>query len=189
MLIAPKDPMCRKPDPDSWKLVNYEAFNGAAQDSFKSTSVHLSFTEYHARLNTGNHGFHGNQISIREAIISVRDAGKWVADLDIAAAFGLSFEILDISRGPEPRIRRLAPQPPCEHETGAAPHSSMVAVDSWGELLDPPSGLFVVRASRNWLARLAISAFLTRGQPQSSFNFPLTVCPESVCWQCVAQKF
>jgi len=173
MLIAPKDPMFRKPDPNSWKLANYQPFDGVAEDSFKSTSVHLSFTEYYAPFNTDNHGLHDSQVAIMEAIISVRDAGKWVADIDIAAAFG--------------HIRRFDPQPPCEHEVGVAPRSSMVAVDSWEELLDPPSGLFVVRAHKNWIARLAILAFLSRHQPQS--DFPLTVCPKSICWQCASQEF
>ena len=55
MLIPPQHPLIRKPEPDTWELVNHAMFDGKAADSFASTSLHLSFTQYAMPINIGEH--------------------------------------------------------------------------------------------------------------------------------------
>ena len=55
----------------------------------------------------------------------------------------------------------------------------MTNIDNWDKMLDPPqSGICVVRAQGNWLARLAISAVC------SQLGFHTIVMPKTPCWTC-----
>jgi hypothetical protein len=186
MMVAPSNPMTRKPDSSSWRTADYKEFDGVAEDCFRSTSLHLSFTDYHIPLYTGNRGVHDNQVSLIEAVVSVRDAGKWVTDLDIATIFPSEDAF---SRRERRLVRHLDLQEHCSHDKSISLESIMVSVECWDELLDPPTGLFVVRAHKNWTARLAITTFLIQRRNETGISFPVTVCPESVCWSCVRQHF
>lgn len=171
--------MIRDISTGSWRLNSYRPFDGSTSRSFESTSLHLSFTEYHVPLFDGSRGAHDNQISFLESVISVRDKGDWVADVDPLP--------LLISRGSS--LRRLEGQATCQHSKGSNTNQDIIAVDSWDELLDKPDGVFVVRAGNNWIARLALTLVAFQRLQQTVSKFAVTVCPAEVCWTCTQQSF
>lgn len=86
MLISPQSPMIRDIEPGSCKLINNTKFNNLEEDHFGRTSLHLSFTDYYRPLDLSLRGEQDIRVGLLECIISVHDAGKWVADVDILAA-------------------------------------------------------------------------------------------------------
>ena len=88
-----------------------------------------------------------------ESLISVRDRGTWVADLDI---LGVDFKASTIADGSCERscICDKASQ------VRAISDYDIRCIDSWDELLDPPSCTSIIRAHGNWSARLAITSVL-----------------------------
>lgn len=179
-LLPPQAPMIRDIDRNSWRVTRYHAFDGTTSRSFESTSLHLSFTEYYVPLFDGSRGAHDNQISFLESVISVRDKGQWVADVD-------PLPLLSIVGHSELRI--LPNTIVCQHPTGSNSNSDIIAVDSWDELIDPPYGVFVVRTGDNWVARLASTMVAYQQLQQASTTFAVTVCPTEVCWHCIQLSF
>ena len=86
MLILPKELMTRELNPASWENIGAETFNGRAEDTFKQTTLHLSFTEYTFPIFDGTSGGHDVQVSFVESLVSVHDRGTWVGDVDILGA-------------------------------------------------------------------------------------------------------
>jgi hypothetical protein len=170
--------MVREINPNSWRMNSCHPFDGTTSRSFDGTSLHLSFTEYHVPLFDGSRGSHDNQMSFLESVISVRDKGQWVADVD---------PLLLIN--PPSGLRRLGKRITCNHSTEWNQVEDVVAVNSWDELLDSPDGVFVVRAGDNWVARLALTLVAYQRLQQTSTDFAVTVCPNDVCWFCTQQSF
>ncbi|KAK8015783.1 serine threonine kinase [Apiospora marii] len=86
ILTSPSKLMVRKLDPAAWRIES-AAFNGAPLDSFAHTSLHLSLTEWEAPLvQFQSVGQRDADVNVIEAVVSVRDAGNWVADVDICRA-------------------------------------------------------------------------------------------------------
>ncbi|KAH3948728.1 hypothetical protein HBH53_098360 [Parastagonospora nodorum] len=169
-LLPPQEPMTRDVSTSSWKLNSYRPFDGSTSRSFESTSLHLSFTEYHVPLFDGSRGAHDNQISFLESVISVREREE------IGLLTGSS-------------LRRLEGQAICQHSKGSNANQDIIAVDSWDELLDKPDGVFVVRVGNNWIARLALTLVAYQRLQQTASKFAVTVCPADVCWTCTQQSF
>ena len=183
MLILPHELMIRAPNPASWENIGAEDFNGRAEDTFKHTTLHLSFTDYSLPISAGSKGTRDYQVSLVESIVSVYDRGIWVGDVDILGAFQ--------------NIRRLVPQIQCKHEKNSRPARTLLSLESWDEVLDPPKASSIARASANWSARLAIVAILVQiykhdgldpsrsGTLLLSSLTDIIVCPRSVCWKCL----
>lgn len=204
LLVPPMDPMVREVDVGSWRVANYEPFDGAAQNSFSSTSLHLSFTEGCTPVHDGvsRWGRQDSQVFLLESVVSVFDGGEWVADLDVIGTLQ------------NPMVRRVptssAVGMDCRHRDGGAvvkPAREYTSLDSWNEVLDLPREPVVIRANGNWSARLALLAVLvhrlrvdrrykTGGNSRAAGgageagcqNVPLktyiTICPREVCWAC-----
>jgi len=186
-LLPPQEPMIREQDPNSWKVNSYLPLDGTPASSFADTSVHLSFTEYHVPMYDGSHGAHDNQISFLESVISVRDKGIWVADVDpLPLVNELGSSPIKLARSP---IRALSPQSPCLHTTKMNPNKSITVIDTWDELLDKPDGVVVVRTGDNWVARLASTLVIQQRMRKTTVNYDITVCPVDVCWTCLDQKY
>jgi hypothetical protein len=171
-MLAPLDPM-------SWRISNMNTFSGQSEDMLKSTSIHLSFTEWTRALDLeasiGTQAVNGLVI---ESIISIRDHGKWVGDVDAARA------LMD------PIVFKMDQQKPCDHPPNSQPIVPMYAVECWDELKDCPEGLVVVKARGNWVARLAATCYLVEcsRQPHSRIK-RVTICPDKMCWACVRPEF
>jgi hypothetical protein len=80
-------------------------------------------------------------------LISVREDGVWIADLDI---LGIEEENLSIMTA-----KQLCPG---HDETALV--VDYTSIDSWGELLDGPISVGILRARGNWAARLAAVSIL-----------------------------
>ncbi|KAK2799750.1 hypothetical protein FQN51_006676 [Onygenales sp. PD_10] len=175
-LVSPQAPIVRDPELGRWSA-NYSQFDGTAMDSFSTTSLHLSFTDYHVPIfENDSRGDQDFQASILEAVVSVRDSGNWIADVGIIRAFKEGY----ISR---PRQQR-----PCSHPDNSAPEQPIIAVECWDDILDNPDGVFVVKAHGNWIARLAVTAVLAE-HSRTKKDMKITVVPNSVCWKCLAKKY
>ena len=166
MLIAPQDPRTRKLESDTWESINHAPFDGKIEDSFRNTSLHLSFTQYTMPLNTGDSGGQDIEAFYLESLISVYDRDKWVADLDVLKM--LESEL----------FQRHTFSKVCDHRHGQTPNFDLISIDNWEELLDSEEVLTVVRAHRNPMARLATAAISVRQ------GRPTIILPEDFCFAC-----
>ena len=170
MLIPPQHPLIRKPEPDTWELVNHAPFDGKAADSFASTSLHLSFTQYTMPVNIGEHGGQDVEMFFLESLVSVHDRDKWVADLDVLRMLKSHL------------FTRYSPLRECKHPPGQPPLREHIAIDSWEELLDREKVPVIVRAHRNQAGRLAAAAVsVIQG-------YPTFIVPETICWMCATMR-
>lgn len=175
-------PMLPPLNESQWRVSNQLPFNGKAEDAFGAISMHLSFTDWKQPITgVADQGNRDAQYSKMESVISIREQGKWVGDVDISPALN------------DPRVYEMATQEPCDHPKDHPPRFPMVSIECWDELRDLPAGKVVVRAHGNWLARLARLAATTYlvqcAQEISSGIERITVCPPSVCWLCVEKEF
>jgi hypothetical protein len=56
----------------------------------------------------------------------------------------------------------------------------MTAIESWEEFLERPEGPAVVRASKNWLARIATAVLAVERHDRVFVG-------EQVCWECISE--
>ena len=140
ILIPAHAPEVRERSIGDWRVVNHAPFDGKYEDNFGSTSLHLTFTGYVLPIDVGERGSLTHEAHIAETVISVYDAGEWVADLDVLKAIS-------------------------HYKHGWTDHANtdmkvtlppLVAIDNWQEILDNPESSAVVRACGNEQARLAI---------------------------------
>lgn len=174
--------MVRKLDPESWRVESTD-FDGETRDNFTHTSLHLSFTDWQAPLvQFQSVGQRDADVNIIEAVVSVRDAGKWVADVDIYQAL--------LSR----RLRRETNSKRCEHvleglgegQGYAVRGDELLSIETWDQVLDYPDGSAVVRCFGNWVGKLAIVSVLC--QHIMADDRPVIICSKKVCWQCEIQN-
>ncbi len=176
-LISPKDPNVKEPGFDRWKLVQHAPFDGAMEDNFPETSLHLSFTGNEQALNTGEHGLRDKEVYFLQSVVQVYERGNWIADLDILnASMGADSQEL---------IERLPTQ--CSHSDLQAANfekavGEIVSIDCWDELLDDPEKISIARAKGNWLARLALTVVAFQKKKQ------VVIAGERVCWACVRES-
>jgi hypothetical protein len=178
ILISPKaDLMIRDVDLGRWRVTNsHHAFDGTTEDCFAGTSLHLSFTDYQVPVFENNsRGQRDVELSMQEAVISIRDSGEWVADVNILQA---------LESG---SIHKIQPNSNCNHPEKATPSQKMAVVDSWEDILGYPDGVSVIKASGNWVARLAATSLLVQipTRPVSR----VTICPAEICWQCIQEDY
>lgn len=140
----------------SYLAVTYAPFNGRREDNFKGTTLHMSFTSHKFPLDYGVTGIPDHQVFFVESVISIHDCGKWVADLDTLEAFRISNEH-------RMRIPRRRQNKTCTHpkEVLDSLLDGITSIDTWEEVLDTSSGVNIVRAHKNWPARLAASVMLS----------------------------
>jgi hypothetical protein len=155
------------------------AFDGQPADLFVSTSMHLSFTQWERSMDMADsHGKQDVQFTKMESVVSIREAGRWIGDVDVVAALK------------SPHIYSWPEQPPCDHATSEPPESvSLKSISNWDELRECQSGLAVVRVHGNWLARLAVTAYLAQRADQATgAGARITLLPSSVCWCCLMHR-
>ena len=169
-LVPPIDPMIKKAQMSDWPVINHQTFTGDMKDNFGNTTLHLSFTSAKSEINLGFSGAQDTELSLLQTLISVHDRGKWVADLDIFKSLTSTY---------------FLQLPPCSdelHSTAQPPRYRMTSIDDWLELLDPPdpseSPVSIVRAHKNWQARLAALAVSV------AIGNTTIVCPSKTCWRC-----
>lgn len=169
LLIPPDQPRTREIDPKDWNLINHDEFDGVITDSFKSTSLHMSFTEFVLPIDTGLRGIRDTEIYFLETVISMHDKGRWMGDLKILPVF-------------EDPLFRIVPKEntTCKHtrKTDVSSEEELISIDSWYEFFDRPEGPVVFRAHGNWMARLAAASMsVVKGHLTLVFG-------ENICWRC-----
>jgi hypothetical protein len=163
----------------AWKVVqDMAAFDGRPADLFASTSMHLSFTQWERSMDVADsHGKQDVQFTKMESVVSIREAGCWISDVDVVTALK------------SPYIYSWPEQWTCGHATSEPPESvSLKSISNWDELRECQSGLAVVRVHGNWLARLAVTAYLAQCADQAGGAGPrITLLPSLLCWCCLMQ--
>ncbi len=192
-LIGTKNPEVQRPSRETWELVNHESFDGKFENSFGSTTMHLSLTGYEQPLDLDrnrkehtfgrrepptNFGSRDKEYFFVEAVISVHDHGIWVADLDLFN----TFEVLKT----DPTILGMQSDDHLHTDTERDNFSAfrpVTSIDNWYEFLDPPKNAAVIRAQGSWMARLAMASIAVR------LNRPLIITHGRFCWACAQEHF
>ncbi|KAF8851387.1 hypothetical protein BDZ45DRAFT_679169 [Acephala macrosclerotiorum] len=196
LLLPPPEPKILKRSSANWSVIDHGTFDGTPEDGFQKTSIHLSFTEYEFALKVGNRDRHiiDRPINLLETLVSVYDGSRWVADLDILEALDAMRYRIGGSRAkciPPHRISdelKLAcekrPRTKFQEARHLYPLSTIITIDNWDELLDPPgyeeSQVMVVRAHKNWLARLALATVCWKK------GLKTIVASDTTCWPCMS---
>lgn len=171
-MVTPAEPEVRPPGYDA-QMVQHRLYDGECMDKFQGTSLHLSFTNWKMPLDWNDTGEIDQQIFLLESVIAVQDKGQWVADLDVLGLERNDVEIMQFT---------------CQCQRGKLVPSmeDVASLDSWEELLDSPPSVGVVRASGNWVARLAAASVLV--QKGQSHCLTLMV-DEPICWECTVEHY
>ena len=169
LLVSPSN-LLIKPPSQNYRAATHAEYDGGRLDCFSATSLHLTFTKWTLPLNGEDYGFIDQDVFLAEAIISVRDCGRWIADIHALAA----------------RTENCAATRECIYnhpETSFT--NTFTSIDSWEELLDPPLGPGIFRAHGNWAARLAALCILKQ---KNLFNNVIIVDQERSCPRCVEDR-
>lgn len=154
--------------------VSMSRFDGTKQDCFSATSLHLSFTGLHMPMyDTNVKVGRDSQVSIIESVMSVRDRGDWVADINILDALNTDFNF-------QPRLNCT-----CHHEQPFTSFAGVYSIESWDDILDHPVDRFVVRTHGNWVARLAAYSVLSQAMKAKGRTGRITICEPDTCWRCL----
>lgn len=193
MLVPPQAPRIVARDPNGWRLINHHHFNGETIDSFRDTSLHLSFTEYEVPLSVSIGAIDADAVML-ESLISVYDREKWIADLDISANLAnvdkcKFFQELSCQHESTDEWIVFATKSGKPRTLMDIPTKQMVSIDNWDELLDPPERLGqtqvgVIRACNNWQARLATMSVCVQ------MKYRTVVVPKGQsCEYCLGENF
>lgn len=181
-LISPPDPKLREADPTKWMAINHNKFDGLAEDHFERTSLHLSFTDYEVPLVTEEQNRHmiDCAVVLVETLISIYDEGVWVGEVDVLKAFKSQLQRVGCKSHGSNSACKHGPLTYLE-ASAKFPQIMAVSAENWDELIESPgTGVIAVRASKNWLARRAVTAFCVK----KGF-FPV-ILPDNICWSCCA---
>lgn len=166
-LVPPKEPEIRSYDHvDEWYRCDHKQFDGVMEDNFTSTSLHLSFSQASQAINIDFSGGRDVEAYFLETLISVYDKEAWVAELDVLQAMK--------SQG---LVRRFLKADTCT--CSASGEYSLIAVDSYAEMLIPPRDWGVIRAEGNWQARLAAASICLAA------GYKVVLKPKRTCWICL----
>lgn len=179
LLVAPQNPQVRNLANDPW-LVNHSPYNHKRKDNFGSTSLHLSFTSWQPSISLpGQDRTIDHDIFYVEAILSVRERGEWVADLDILS---IDFENLYKIEPVEESACSCNSE---AQESFARDSVDIISIDTWNELLDAPKATGMFRARGNWAARLAATSIMYQKQQGQSVGI---IQEGYMCLKCLCSE-
>ncbi|KAL3422791.1 hypothetical protein PVAG01_04538 [Phlyctema vagabunda] len=201
LLVPPPHPKIREADLGSYLQINHAQFDGEAQDCFRHTTVHLSFTAYEMPLKITNEHRHiiDRPANLVETLISVYDHQQWIADIDIMKTLSTitTWHIKPVAKS----VTRLECDSNIHNQEikvgdngvltnpleilqnlftkSNQPYDmNFTSIDNWDELLDPPDTVCVLRAHGNWLARLSLMSVCWH------LEYVIFVLPKNPCWSC-----
>jgi hypothetical protein len=183
LLIPPIAPRITKAGIESWHMIDRKTWDGAPDDCFADSSLHLWFTGSTLPLDIGYTGAQDTELYFLESAVSLHGRGKWIADLDILKALR-SWELLySILTPNNPKNGRTTME--CKHISNDArtdwQHNvKLLALQNWLELLDCDQDTGIFLAGGNWQARLAALSICV------SLQRKLCVLGDDACWHCVA---
>jgi hypothetical protein len=127
-------------------------------------------------LDIGLTGNCDREVYILETLVSVHEAGQWVADLDMLGSLANRRLEHDLAR-----------KSSCTNDHWEVWHTDLpgrqlISLENWSEFLDRPDSGSIFKAMGNWQARLA-GAILGLAQGHRVF-----VVQPDVCWKCVRDR-
>ncbi|KAL5083334.1 hypothetical protein Trisim1_001785 [Trichoderma cf. simile WF8] len=179
MLIPPPTPRILQVDPTRGRFVQAASFDGRPGNSFTETSLHLKLTDYKFPLASAR-GAVDADVVMREALISVYDGSRWVADLDIVRALqsqGLAL-FMGCSCAKQNDDRGLCQLLADKYG------DQLKVITTWEELLLCQENLMagelgIVRVYGNWFARLAATTVAIQ------LRYPTVALPSHcICSRC-----
>ena len=170
LMVSPQKLLVKPPSRD-FRAVMHADYDYKRIDSFSGTSLHLLFMKWKLPLSGGDYGLIDQDIFMAEAVISFRDSGRWVADIDILAT--------------QPENRALRAECNCG-QSNSSFKGRFSSIDSWEEILDPPLTFGIVRAHENWAARLAALCVLKQKNMVSRAG---VVDAKGHCLTCLESKW
>jgi hypothetical protein len=187
-LVPPQVPRILEVDLSSWRFSQQTIFDGSSKNSFKQTSLHLSFTEYEIPLG-GARGGRDVAAVMLETLVSVHDGRQWVADLDILGSLAmLPWE------GEGDGICRCGhlPNDNLGYMLSTSYRLKLKSLETWDDLLCCKENLLgseigVVRTYNNPYSRLAAAAVCVQKGFYVCILPSHLICthhyPESLVWQ------
>ena len=167
---APTKPRIRPPAV-SYRAVAHETYNYKREHKLGGTSFHLWFTESKLPLGVEALGTIDHDAYIVETVISVRDQGDWVADIDILTARAVDYTVHAECR--------------CDQHQKIL-SGNYQSIDSWKEILGISPANGIVRANGNWSGRLAALCILL----QTKQDYQLGVIgAQNSCLACLETKW
>jgi hypothetical protein len=168
LLVVPSSQLRVRAASNDFTAVTHADYDYQRENNFEATSLHLSFTGWKMPLVTGDQGFIDEDVHFLEAVISVRERGAWIADIDVLGTLST--------------IGRNKPYKACcTHPPLTKVFGELISIDSWDELLDLPRGVPIVRSRDNWVGRLAAACVARRKfSPAGVF----ILGPEWSCLKC-----
>ncbi|KGO75808.1 hypothetical protein PITC_033920 [Penicillium italicum] len=138
LLISPPELEIREHDVERWHFINHNPFDGeSCGGRFDGTSLHMSFTGWEGPVSLESSSSKGMEAYYVETVVSINDGGQWVGDIDILKGL----RNLEVG-GPE-----LAGVK-CTHDPSFAISGlKIISIDCWEEILDPPTGVLVLRST------------------------------------------
>jgi hypothetical protein len=193
IMIPPAAPKVRKLEENVWRLISHSPVEKRSEfgDSYKRTSLQLSFTRYDVPVGVRSHGLQDIEARFIETLVSIFDGDEWIADVDVLKAL----ESKRLIRVEEPLKRNKGQTPSqkhcfnCRHVQHSTNHNvppsmNLALIDSWFELLDKCSNPALLRAEGNKHARLAAAVLsLQLGHTPLLFKDK-----SSICWQCIERE-
>jgi hypothetical protein len=180
LMVPPPSPLVLQLDSSKGRFIHADMFDGALRNSFDQTSLHLRFTELKVPLAIAR-GAIDADVVIREALISVFDRSRWIADLDILRS--LENRYLARLRGCECTNRESSGN--LGRYLANKLGDQLKSISKWDELLICkdnllPDEIGVVQSHGNWFTRLAATALAT------SMGCPTVILPpHCICSDCV----
>ncbi|KAI2462747.1 hypothetical protein F4781DRAFT_426920 [Annulohypoxylon bovei var. microspora] len=173
-MVPPKDPEIKSYDTiDEWYQYEHKIFDGTMEDCFGGTSLHLSFSEACQAVNIGFSGGRDIEAYFLETLVSVHDRDTWIAELDILGA---------LKSPPDCLVRSYLGSSPCSCDPASARGTRITSIDNFAEMIIPPTKAGIIRANRNWQARLAAQSIcLAKG-------YKVILKPEETCWGCFSKN-
>ncbi len=170
-MVSPMEPRIRPLGHDA-SLVSHAPYDGTSTDSFQGTSLHLSFTTWKVPLDWDSTGDIDQEIFLLEAVVSVQDHGRWVADIDVLGIETDRPDVISFN---------------CECETKSLWHTeNTVSISSWEEFLDQPPCTGVLKTNGNWAARLAAVSILIQ---QGKGHTAMVLDGGRLCWDCLREAY
>ena len=96
LLVSPPN-LPVKPPSRNFRVMTHADYDYKQLDSFPGTSLHLSFTQWMFSLNDGDYGLIDQAIFLAEAVVTVRDSGRWIADMNLAGDWKIMFPTLHVN--------------------------------------------------------------------------------------------
>ena len=173
ILISPEELQVKKQTED-FRAIEHAPYDFKREDNFRGVSLHLSPTSWKipVPLTSQPVGNIDQDLFLAEAVVSVRDKGHWYADIDILKAVSPSKQVV------KARCR-------CGKKTQRA-LEDYTSIDTFEELLDPPETPGVVRAYKNWPARLAACCIVR--QKLNANGGIILPDGDIECWSCLKQE-